>query len=112
MDFWLPVVVVFISNTVFFVFCQIKADNGYIDVFWGLLFVFPMIALVIKDSVVGNDFEHLLYNNSRFIMALLCEGAWCFRLSFHILRRHTHEDFRFLKLREECSKSGPFCMYI
>jgi steroid 5-alpha reductase family enzyme len=56
MDFWLPVVVVFISNTVFFVFCQIKADNGYIDVFWGLLFVFPMIALAIKDRAFGYDF--------------------------------------------------------
>ena len=120
MDFWLPVAVVFASNTVFFLFCQFKADNAYIDVFWGMLFVFPLIALAIKDSVQYqtkddselDDSNHLLVNNWRFILVLLCESIWCFRLSMHILRRHTVEDFRFLKLREDFGKNGKCCMYI
>lgn len=112
LDFWLPVVVVFCSNTVFYVFCQIKGDNGYIDVFWGLLFVFPLIALAIKDSAKNPNTNQLLVDNYRFIITLLCEAAWCFRLSFHILRRHTVEDYRFQKLREEFGKNGACRMHI
>jgi hypothetical protein len=46
-DFWLPILVVFGGNIIAFFFCQVKKDNSYIDVLWGLTFISPVAALVI-----------------------------------------------------------------
>ena len=40
-DFYIPVLVVFIGNALFFVFCQVKKDNSYIDAYWGITFILP-----------------------------------------------------------------------
>jgi len=50
-DIWIPVVVIFVGNMLFGVFCQIVKDNSWIDVWWGFTFVFPMLAVMIKRWV-------------------------------------------------------------
>lgn len=40
-DFYIPVLVVFVGNTLFFFFCQWKKDNSFIDAFWGITFMLP-----------------------------------------------------------------------
>jgi hypothetical protein len=52
-DFWLPVVVVIGGNTLAYFYCQLKKDNSYIDVFWGLTFITPIAALIILYLVTG-----------------------------------------------------------
>jgi len=47
-DFLLPLLVVFIGNLLFGVFCQIVKDNSWIDVYWGITFILPILALFIK----------------------------------------------------------------
>jgi len=101
-DFWLPVVVVFSVQTISFIFCSLKQDNGYVDVFWGWDFVLPLVALAISDGV-GNrngNSKELLIANPRFLIVLSCNLLWCLRLSIHIVNRHTVEDFRFKKMRD------------
>ena len=54
-DFYIPVLVVMISNWLFGIFCQFVNDNSWIDTWWGLSFVFPNLALIIKRYTDGND---------------------------------------------------------
>jgi len=47
-NFWLPVVVLFVSNTLLYIFCQVKKDNSHIDTVWGLMGLTPMAAMIIN----------------------------------------------------------------
>ena len=47
-DFYIPILVLFLGNFLFFFWCQYKKDNSYIDSLWGLTFVFPALAVFIK----------------------------------------------------------------
>ena len=91
MDFWLPVVVVFVFNMLFGVWCQFKKDNSYIDVVWGLTFVWPAIALLILRlaSKTHEDPDLRCY----IVFALVT--FWGVRLAIHIGKRHRGEDFRY-----------------
>jgi steroid 5-alpha reductase family enzyme len=112
MDFWLPVVVCFVIQLISFVFCSLKADNGYIDVFWGMLFLFPLASLAVKDGIQHKAGQPLLIANPRYIITLACIAIWCFRLSWHICRRHTVEDWRFKRIRDKLKASGPCWMHV
>jgi len=103
-----------VVQTVSFVFCSLKADNGYVDVFWGMLFVFPVASLAVLNGVRHqNDVTiELLIVNPRYLIVLICEAVWCARLSIHIWCRHTEEDFRFKRIRDKCSVNGPCWMHI
>jgi steroid 5-alpha reductase family enzyme len=74
----------------------------------------PLAALALADGVrkKGGETKNLLIANPRFIIVFACELLWCFRLSAHILRRHTVEDFRFAKIRDRLSRNGPCWMHI
>jgi hypothetical protein len=50
-DFWLPVLVTWGTFMFMFVFCQLKTDNSYIDVFWGISFIVPLTTLLILFGV-------------------------------------------------------------
>lgn len=52
--FYLPILVVFGGNVLFFFYCQYKKDNSFIDVFWGLTFVTPILSLIAKRYNDGN----------------------------------------------------------
>ena len=51
--FWLPIVVVMGGNILGYIFCQIVKDNSWIDVFWGLTFITPLISLLIYYGAIG-----------------------------------------------------------
>jgi steroid 5-alpha reductase family enzyme len=46
-------VVVIAGNCLAYLFCQVKKDNSYIDVIWGLTFVTPIAALIILYLASG-----------------------------------------------------------
>ena len=41
-----------------------------------------------------------------------CVALWAVRLAWHIGRRHTEEDYRYVSIRERLSKRGQLCYYI
>ena len=41
-----------------------------------------------------------------------CLSLWAVRLAWHIGRRHTEEDYRYVSIRERLSKKGQLCYYI
>ena len=104
MDFWdfaLPVIVVFVHNTLLFFWCQKKKDNSYIDVFWGLTMLFPILALFVKKYI--DDGPH---PDARSWLALIMVGVWSIRLAWHIGARHTKEDFRYVDMRNRWMQNG------
>lgn len=42
---------VFVGNVLAFIYCSVKKDNSYIDVFWGLTFITPIYALLILYAI-------------------------------------------------------------
>ena len=40
--------IILVTNTLFFFYCQYKKDNGYVDVLWGITFVLPLAGLILK----------------------------------------------------------------
>ena len=92
MDFWLPVVVVFVGNSLIFIFCSIVKDNSWIDAYWGISFILPLVSLVIKRAVAHNSdpLNPLTPGiDPRIILSLVLVSVWGLRLSWHIGRRHT-----------------------
>lgn len=65
-------------------------DNSYIDVHWGLSFVYPLIAIINKRCFWSGP-----YPDQRAWLVLALVTVWALRLSFHILVRHKEEDFRY-----------------
>lgn len=110
MDFWLPAVVVVISNTLLFIFCSIVKDNSWIDAFWGISFITPTLALWIKRLTTEPKIANEI--NARMILSFTCVCLWGVRLAWHIARRHTREDFRYVDMRNRWSKHGTFLLYV
>lgn len=113
MDFWLPVVVVIVGNSLFFVFCSIVKDNSWIDAWWGLSFILPLAALMIKRQSDYNS-DPLVNTgiSARVILSFVCVSLWGLRLGWHIAKRHTKEDFRYVEFRERWNTGGPVWLYV
>ena len=110
-DFWLPAVVVLGGNSLFFIFCSIVKDNSWIDVFWGLTFIFPIVAIWIKRFFI-DDTSVEAPLNLRMILVLVCVSIWGIRLAWHIGRRHTKEYFRYVDMRNNWATNGTFLLYV
>jgi len=107
-DFWdfaVPIIVVFGHNALLFFWCQKKEDNSYIDVFWGLTMLFPILALFLKKYIDGT------YPDARSWLMLIMVGIWSIRLAWHIGARHTKEDFRYVDMRNRWMQNGQFGYY-
>ena len=108
-DWYLPLIVVFGGNALFFIFCQWKKDNSYIDALWGLTFVFPCVALIILRY--SNESKPIPDTRCWVVLSLV--ALWSLRLCWHILRRHKEEDFRYKKFRENWMAAGNgYCGYL
>jgi len=101
-DFWLPILTVFVGNTIAFIYCSIKKDNSYIDVFWSLTFMTPVAALLIYYAAAG----YTIY--PRVILTTVLVSIWGLRLSYHIGIRHTKEDYRYVDMRNRWTAEGFF----
>lgn len=104
--FWLPCVVVMGGNVLAYIFCQVVKDNSYIDVFWSLTFVTPLLSLLIYLGATGQP----IY--ARVILNFTLVLIWALRLSIHIGVRHTKEDFRYQDMRRDWMKKGIVAYYI
>jgi steroid 5-alpha reductase family enzyme len=50
--------------------------------------------------------------NARMILSFCCISLWGLRLAWHIARRHTKEDFRYVEFRNNWSTHGTFWLYV
>ena len=92
-----------LGNTLFFFYCQAKKDNSYIDVFWGLTFIEPIVALLIYYAASGVT---VIY--PRVILTTVLVSIWGLRLAYHIGARHTKEDFRYVDMRTRWTNEGGY----
>jgi len=103
-DFWLPFAIVFSINFLYFIFCQCVKDNSWIDVFWGLIFIEPIVGTLIVQLIRGQQIPIRSY----LILGLVT--LWALRLALHIGLRHKGEDFRYQDMRKRWSEGGS-CEY-
>ena len=101
-DFYLPIIVVFGGNFLFFFFCQWKKDNSYIDALWGLTFLFPIISLILKRYISSSSADP----DARCWIVATLVAIWGIRLCWHILKRHRAEDFRYKQMRADWTEKG------
>ena len=94
--------IVFGGNTLFFIFCQIKKDNSYIDAYWGISFLLPLLGLLIKRYAQADKPDP----DARCWIVVACVAIWALRLCLHILKRHKEEDFRYKKFRADWMERG------
>jgi len=80
-DFYIPLIIVFGGNALFFIFCQIKKDNSYIDAYWGISFLLPLVGLLIKRYAQAGKPDP----DARCWVVVACVAIWAVRLCFHIL---------------------------
>lgn len=89
-----------------YIWSQYKKDNSYIDVFWSLTFMTPLIALWILFGVQGWPIL------ARPILTFVCVSIWGLRLSIYIGIRHNQEDFRYVEMRKNWMKHGLAFYYL
>lgn len=90
----LPCLSVFACNSLMYLFCQLKKDNSYIDVWWGLSFIVPNAALIALQLRAGQTID------TRILLTNLLVSAWGMRLAWHIGKRHKEEDYRYKAMRD------------
>jgi len=107
-DFWLPVAVLFTFNLILGIWCQFKKDNSYVDVAWGLMHIWPGIA-ILALRLFSEDHED---PDLRCYLTLLFISFWGVRLAIHIGKRHKNEDFRYQDMRKRWNEAGGHCGYL
>ena len=103
-----PSAVVLGVNAVFFLWCQSKKDNSHIDAMWGLTFMFPNLALLIKRSLQPQSPDP----DTRCVITLALVSLWGIRLCYHIARRHKEEDWRYVDMRKRWMDKGGYTGYL
>ena len=91
------------AQTLCYTFCQFKKDNSYIDVFWGITFITPILGLMLKRYIDDGPEPDM-----RAMIVLGLVTAWALRLSIHIGVRHRGEDFRYANWRKEWTDQGGY----
>ncbi len=93
-------------QTLCFTFCQFKKDNSYIDVMWSLSFLLPNYMIIGAKMALNQPID------GRTWAINACLTLWAVRLAYHIGKRHTGEDYRYVSLRERMSTRGQCCYYV
>ncbi|NCB41579.1 MAG: DUF1295 domain-containing protein [Clostridia bacterium] len=85
----------FIFFTAVFLVAQLHKNNGYIDIIWGLSFVFSGSVSFLLGKPQGMV----------PLVITICVFIWGLRLSYHLARRNLGkpEDFRYAKMRVDWS---------
>ena len=97
---WLPVAIVMAGNILLYFVCIPLKDNSWIDVFWGLTFVNPLVGILIYKSYHGEE----IY--ARVVLNFVIVTVWALRLALHIGLRHKGEDFRYAQWRSDWLAKG------
>ena len=74
---------------------------------WGLSFVFPIVALILKRFHEGGTEP-----DTRAWIVLSLVTVWALRLAFHIGLRHKGEDFRYQDFRRNWTAIGGYWGYL
>lgn len=92
-----------------YVFCQIMKDNGWIDVWWGISFAVPQVAILYHHH---NDYHMPI--SQRQLLVCSCVCIWAARLALYLGCRHLDgEDYRYLAMRRRWNESyGTFGYYV
>lgn len=101
-----PIMTVFITNILLYIYCQTcgKKDNSWIDVMWGMSFIFPNILILILRG-----YEEI---QPRMILITMLVSIWGLRLSIYIWLRHKSEDYRYKEMRNGWENSGKVFYYL
>ena len=104
-----PVLTVFISNIILFIICQTvyKRDNSYIDIWWGLSFCLPLIAVWVIRIYM---YEQISSPTYRMYLVTILVFVWAFRLAIYLGVRKKTEDYRYKNWRESWEADGD-CNY-
>ena len=94
------------AQTLCYTYCQIKKDNSYIDVMWGLTFIIPNMLILGAKLALKQPID------ARTWALNGCLSLWAVRLAWHIGKRHTEEDYRYQSIRKRLSQKGQLCYYI
>lgn len=98
-----PLVTMFAWNFLVGIWVQIwgKRDNSWMDVNYGICFIIPNTYIFIarRDQITA-----------RMILVTAIVWFWGARLAHHIWARHTREDYRYKKMREDWEAQGT-CTY-
>jgi len=105
-DWKVPVASVFAANSLLWAWCQGKKDNSYVDIMWGLLFILPNGLMMYQKVRKGQPID------SRSAITNICIGLWGLRLAYHIGKRHTEEDYRYVAMRKAWMKGGKTSYYL
>ena len=96
----LPIIIVMTGNILLYFVCWPLKDNSWIDVFWGITFVNPLIGILVWKCCQGEE----IY--ARVILNFVIITVWALRLALHIGVRHKGEDFRYAQWRSEWMDKG------
>lgn len=94
------------TNLLFSIWCFCKKDNSYIDVWYGISFILPLIAVIISRLMREDDLPVRVY----VVLGLV--AMWGLRLAIHIGVRHRGEDFRYADMRKRWTEVGGNCGFV
>merc|ERR1719453_1358145 len=105
-----PVVAIFATNTLLFIYCNTlgKRDNSWIDPMWGILFVISNAVVLLLRAFNGKDEVNGI--TPRMYMISIPVFIWGLRLGIYLFIRHKREDYRYKEMREDWEKQGT-CVY-
>lgn len=107
-EFVLPPVIVNVYISLFYLFCLWMKDNSYIDVTWGLLFIWANGSVIVYRMAAYG----LATIPVRVWLNLVLIAMWGLRLSFHIgCRPRQGEDFRYAQWRKDWMAKGGKCYF-
>lgn len=89
-DYWLPAYSAWVLLTVTYFYAQKIEDNSIIDIAWGLGHILQVGVQVLIKLVIPTQSLHW-----RDFLLLGLVTLWGLRLTWHIGKRHSGEDWRY-----------------
>ena len=84
--FWVTIATPFIMNALWYIYAQLKKDNGLVDIMYSMILLAPNVVYLTWS---GNW-------NHRSILVLSLVSMWAIRLAVHLIMRHEgKEDYRY-----------------
>jgi steroid 5-alpha reductase family enzyme len=105
-NWYYPVGLVVLMQTLLYLFCQVVKDNSHIDVMWSLTFIAPNLLIMYAQNAQGMEI------GIRSLVTNACITVWGLRLAIHIGVRHTGEDYRYQHIRKRMMKAGLLGYYV
>lgn len=95
-----------VANNLLFLFCQLKKNNTYIDIWWALKFSLLNLTQIFVQHQQGIPIDNRTIGTALVIL------LWGLRLAIHLGKRHAPvEDYRYAAFRRAWMKTGGKAYY-